>query len=256
MRRLFTIALIAAGATAQIVPAQPGFEVASVRLNKTGIRGGSMDFSKGGERFTAINMPIGALVLIAYNITVRQVSGADAFLSDKYDIVAKAEHPVTSDRMLRMLQALLVDRFKLIVHWETREVPVFALTVAKGGSKLRESNPAEVQPAVPRTPAHAGGTELRSGHLVFKAESMPDFAWALSRMAGIGDRIIVDNTGLKGNYDFELLFERDTPSQGAAPNLGPSIFSALQEQLGLKLESKKAPVDFLVIDHIEKPSEN
>ena len=91
---------------------------------------------------------------------------------------------------------------------------------------------------------------------------MPDFAWALSRTAGIGDRVVVDDTGLKGNYDFELTFERDSAPAGAdvgepaARLVGPSIFSALQEQLGLKLESKKAPVEFLIIDHIEKPSEN
>ena len=97
--------------------------------------------------------------------------------------------------------------------------------------------------------------------MIFKNESMPDFAWALSRTAGIGDRVVVDDTGLKGNYDFELTFERDSAPAGAdvgepARLVGPSIFSALQEQLGLKLESKKAPVEFLIIDHIERPSEN
>ena len=92
---------------------------------------------------------------------------------------------------------------------------------------------------------------------------MSDFAWALSRMAGIGDRVVVDATGLKGNYDFDLTFERDSaPAAGAdvreptARLEGSSVFSALQEQLGLKLESKKAPVEFVVIDHIEKPSGN
>jgi uncharacterized protein (TIGR03435 family) len=92
---------------------------------------------------------------------------------------------------------------------------------------------------------------------------MPDFAWALSRMAGIGDRVVVDHTGLKGNYDFELKFGRESgPPAGAdvrevATRIeDPSIFSALQEQLGLKLESRRAPVKFLIIDHVEKPSEN
>jgi uncharacterized protein (TIGR03435 family) len=92
---------------------------------------------------------------------------------------------------------------------------------------------------------------------------MSDFAWALTRMAGIGDRVVVDNTGLRGNYDFDLTFGRDNPSpvgpdgRGPATRLeDPSIFSALQEQLGLKLESKKAPVQFLIIDHVERPSEN
>jgi uncharacterized protein (TIGR03435 family) len=257
------IVLLSIRAYSQIPPPPSAFEVASVRLNKTGTRGNSMDFSKGGERFTATNMPLGALILVAYNITVRQLSGPCAFLSEKYDIAAKAEHAVSPDETLRMLQTLLVDRFKLVVRRETKEVPVYALTIAKGGPKLRQSDPPESANPAPRIPSHAGGTEPRSGHLIFKNESMSDFAWALSRTAATGDRVVVDNTGLKGNYDFELTFERDrAPAVGAdvrepaAPLQGPSIFSALEEQLGLKLESKKAPVEFLIIDHVEKPSGN
>jgi uncharacterized protein (TIGR03435 family) len=222
-----------------------------------------MDFSKGGERFTATNMPLGALILIAYDITVRQLSGPGAVLSEKYDIAAKAEHPARPGEILRMLQALLADRFKLVVRRETREVPVYALTIAKGGPKLHPSDVSESEGAGPRTPAGAGGVEPRSGHLIFKNESMPDFAWALTRTAGIGDRVVVDDTGLKGRYDFELKYERDNvPPAGAEAHEpgtraeGPSIFSALQEQLGLKLESKKAPVEFLIVEHAEKPSEN
>jgi len=171
------IALLSFGASGQAATAPPVFEVASVRLNKTGIRVGSMDFSKGGERFTATNMPLGALVLIAYNITVRQLSGFDPSLSEKYDIAAKAERAVSPDEMLRMLQALLVDRFRLVVRHETKEVPVYALTIGKGGPKLPQSNPPESEVATPRTPSRAGGTEPRSGHLIFKNESMSDFAW-------------------------------------------------------------------------------
>ena len=209
------------------------------------------------------NMPLGALILSAYNVTVRQLTGPGEFLSEKYDIVAKAEHPVSPNEMLRMLRALLVERFKLVVRRETRDVPVYALTIAKGGPKLHPSNQPESERAVPRTPSQAGGTEPGSGHLVFKNESMPDFAWALSRMSGIGDRVVVDHTGLKGRYDFELKYERDSTLPAGvdvrepAPRLeGPAIFSALQEQLGLKLESRKAPVEFLIIDHVEKPAEN
>jgi len=252
------IGLLSCGVSGQVATAPPVFEVASVRLNQTGTRGGTMDFPKGGERFTATNMPLGALILIAYNVTVRQLSGPGAGLSEKYDVAAKAEHAVKPDEMLRMLQALLADRFKLVVRRETREVPVWALTIGKGGPKLHQSDPPESEAATPRTPSHAGGTEARSGHLVFKDESMPDFAWALSRTAGSGDRMVVDHTGLKGNYDFELTFERDSGPVGADVRdlEGSPIFSALQEQLGLKLESKKAPVEFLIIEHVEQPSEN
>jgi len=255
------IALMSSGAYGQSTPAAPVFEVASVKPHSAGIRGSSVDFSV-GERFTATNMPLGGLILMAYNITVRQISGQDPLLSERYDIAAKAEHVVSRDQMLRMLQSLLVERFKLVVHRETRDVPVYALVVGRGGPKLHRSDPSRGEVINPRTPTGAGGTELKSGHLIFKDESMSDFAWALSRMAAIGDRVVLDNTGLNGTYDFELTFE---PSKmlvgGEAPGTstsieGPSIFESVQEQLGLKLESKKGPVEFLIIDHVEKPSAN
>ncbi|HTA43843.1 MAG TPA: TIGR03435 family protein [Bryobacteraceae bacterium] len=256
------IAFVSLGASGQAPTASSGFEVASIRLNKTGLpRRGSMEFSKGGERFTATNMPLGPLLLTAYNITVRQLSVPASFPDDRYDIAARADHPLGPDEMRHMIQELLVDRFKLVVHREIKEVPVYALVIGKGGQKLHESQERESD-ASPRTPSRAGGTEPGSGHLIFKNESMSDFAWALSRTADIGDRLVVDQTGLTGNYDFELMFGRDNePTAGAdgrapaTPQL-PSIFSALQDQLGLKLEPKKASVEFLEIVHVEKPSDN
>jgi uncharacterized protein (TIGR03435 family) len=190
---------------------------------------------------------------MAYNITVRQLSGPGPALSERYDVAAKAEHAVSRDQMLRMLQSLLVDRFKLVLHRETKEVPVYALVVGKGGPKLRPSDTPKSEGSNPRTPSRAGGSELRSGHLIFKNESMADFAWALSRAAATGDRVVLDHTGLEGTYDFELRFE---PRELAVSLEGPSIFEAVQEQLGLKLESKKDAVEFLVVDSVEKPSAN
>jgi uncharacterized protein (TIGR03435 family) len=102
------IALLPSGLWSQTA-VQPKFEVASIKANKTGVRGGSMEFSPGGERFTMTNMPLGALLLVAYDITVRQLSGAPDAISEHYDIAAKAEHPVSRDEMLRMIQALLAD---------------------------------------------------------------------------------------------------------------------------------------------------
>jgi len=257
------IAFLSCGAWGQGTTGAPVFEVASVRLNKTGVRGGSVEFSAGGERFTGTNMPFGAYMVIAYGITPRQLSAPDGFLSEKYDIAAKAEHAVSRDQMLRMLQALLADRFKLVLRREMKEVQVYALVVGRGGPKLQPTDVPRSAGANPRTPAGAGGTEPKSGHLIFKNESMSDFAWALSRVAGIGDRVVVDYTGLKGNYDFELKFERDSSPQAGAEiaepatrREGPAIFTALQEQLGLRLESRKAPVEFFIIDRGEKPTEN
>ena len=156
-----------------------------------------------------------------------------------------------------MLQSLLADRFKLQVHWETREVPEYSLTIAKGGPKLRHSDrPDDDVPRV-RTTESAGGSETPSG-VSYTHESMGDFAWALSRMACIGDRQVVDNTGLDGHYDFTLTFDRNpVPTAGTdAMARLPDILSAMKEQLGLKLESGKAPVRFLVIDHVKRPSAN
>lgn len=243
------VSLLSLGASGQTVSLV--FEVASVRVNQTGIRQrGSMEFLKGGERFSATNISLGPLILTAYDVTERQISVTGSFPADRYDIAAKAAHPVNPNEMRRMLQQLLINRFALVVHRETKEVPVYALVISKGRAKLHPSEESE-RDATPRTPASAGGTEPQSGHLIFRNESMADLAWALSRMAGIGDRVVVDQTGLTGKYDFELTFARD-----GALSADPSIFSALQEQLGLRLEAKKAPVEFLVIDHVEKLSGN
>jgi uncharacterized protein (TIGR03435 family) len=252
---------LAFGAYGQDETHRPVFAVASIRPNRSRDRG-SMEFPKGRERFLATNMPLAAIVMVAYNLTVRQISGSSPLLGERYDIVAKAEHPAGPDEMLRMLQTLLADRFQLVVRRETREVPVWVLTVAKGGPKLHESDLPPGEGAGPRTPERAGGTEPRSGHLIFRNESMADFAWALSRTAAVGDRVVVDRTGLRANYDFELTFVRDSPPSTAtgvsdpAAREGPGIFSALQEQLGLKLEAAKAPVEFVIVEHVERPTEN
>jgi uncharacterized protein (TIGR03435 family) len=239
---------------------QPKFEVAAIKPSKAGVRGGSMEFAPGGERFTMTNMPLGALVLVAYDITVRQLSGTPDAISAHYDIAAKADRSVSRDEMLRMIQALLADRFKLVLRRESKEVPVYALMVAPGGPKLRRSIAVDGERTMPRIPARAGGAES-GGRYVFTNESMPDFAWALTRMTAIGDRVVVDDTGLAGNYDFTLTFVRDSAPPAEANEVaaipdGPPVFLALREQLGLKLEPKQAPVEFFVIEHIEKPSEN
>jgi uncharacterized protein (TIGR03435 family) len=231
------------------------FEVASIKPNTTGAR---MSVELSGDRFTAFDIGLGPLVLMAYDLNVRQVSGLDHTFGDRYDIVAKAEHRLRSAELRQMIQSLLADRFKLQVHWETREVPVYSLEVANSSPKLRRSDRQEEDIPRVRTPDSAGGRETTSG-VSYTNESMADFAWALSRMAGVGDRQVIDNTGLDGNYDFTLSFDRNPVPPGGTdplPRLGPDIFSAVKAQLGLKLESARAPVRFLVIDHAERPSAN
>jgi uncharacterized protein (TIGR03435 family) len=163
-----------------------------------------------------------------------------------------------------MLQALLEDRFKLKVHWETKELPVYALTVGKNGPKLKPT-------AAPQLMQGPGGISLNvtsrlpngnsSSTLPFNDSSMQDLA---DRLAEFMDRPVLDRTGLKGNFDFRLSWETepDAPTNGglglagSMMHAGPAMFAAIQEQLGLKLEATKGPVEVLVIDHVEEPSEN
>ena len=233
----------------------PAFEVASVKPNTAG---GRMSVQFSSDRFTAFDIGVGPLVLLAYNLNLRQISGLDHTFDGRFDIVAKAEHRVSSAEMRQMLQSLLADRFKLQIHWETREAPVYSLTVAKGGPKLRRSDTPEADIPRVRTPDSAIGAETASG-IRYTHESMADFAWALSLISRIGDRQVIDNTGIEGHYDFTLTFDANpVPPAGtdAPPRLGPDIFSAVREQLGLKLEPARASVQFLVIDHVERPSAN
>jgi uncharacterized protein (TIGR03435 family) len=153
--------------------------------------------------------------------------------------------------MLRLLQSLLEDRFKLVVRRETRELQSYALVVDKGGRRLHLSDSPHVNDAAPLNPYHARGGERSAGYLVFKNETMADFAFRLSTLVVLDSRVVVDKTGLDGHYDFELKFARDSPSAD-----GPSIFTAIREQLGLKLEPRKIPLEFLSAERAERPAEN
>lgn len=230
------------------------FDVASVKPNTTGAGGfGYPGLGPGRQRFTAANLPLTALILLAYDVTPGQISGVPGSLdATGWDIEAKCDHPMTKEQALRMLQALLADRFKLAFHRETREQPVYALVVAKGGPKLRESSEESPVPVMRKTP---------NGGFVYKGAPISTLTLVLSQQGG---RFVIDKTQLKGRYDFTLEYERERPVRPGAdgtepvptPGRLPSVFNALQEQLGLKLESQKGPVEFLVVDHAEKPSAN
>jgi uncharacterized protein (TIGR03435 family) len=157
-----------------------------------------------------------------------------------------------------LLQSLLADRFHLLVSHQSKELPAYALAVAKGGPKFQEAKPDDKGPDIGVGP----------GQLTFRACPMATVVTVLSNQMG---RTVVDQTGLKGNYNFTVQWRKDqtmsgmpreqvggVPAPDAAPldYSGPSFFTALQEQLGLKLESTKIPTDVIVIDHIERPTEN
>ena len=195
----------------------------------------------------------------AYNVRDYQMSpeGPGWIRSDRYDIVAKVdgEGRPTMDQVRQMLQKLLADRFQLKLHRETKELPVYALVIGKKGPTLMES-------------AADAKSSMRFGAGQFTGSkvSMTQLALFLSNALA---RPVLDGTGLMGTYDFKLQW---TPDAGQLPGLGgfgpgpdapppsdpngPSIFTAVQEQLGLKLESQKGPIEILVLDHAAKPSEN
>lgn len=189
---------------------------------------------------------------------------------DNYAIHAKASGPVTKDQLRLMMQALLADRFKLVVHFETREAPVLALTLDKPG-KLgpnlhpHAEGPACDQPDAKVFPARCYvdarmriGNGWREGS---RNNSMKVIAKILTTTGGL-DHQLIDQTGLTGNYDFTVEWSPAAsrvaaPDAGAAPDAeGPTFLEALHEQLGMKIVSTRAPLEFLVIDHIERPSEN
>jgi uncharacterized protein (TIGR03435 family) len=199
-----------------------------------------------------------AIVKLAYGIWGNdQIIGAPGWATTtSYDIEAKVDaadvaafSSRTFDQHMLMLQALLRDRFMLKVHRETRDLPVYALVVAGSGPRLKEAKADEPgSNAQPMMRMKRDGETLEIVATGMHVQSLPPF---LLREVG---RTVVDKTGLTGKYDFTLQY---TPQQSAtSDSTAPSIFTAIQEQLGLKLEPQKAPMEVIVIDHIEQPSEN
>jgi uncharacterized protein (TIGR03435 family) len=187
-----------------------------------------------------------ALFMIAYEVSPLQVSGVpSAFFGKRYDIEATCEEPITKEQLPRLLRSLMEERFHLSVHREVKELPVYALVVGSGGSRLRETTHETEKPGFRQT-----------GHsFTFTNATMETLLIVLSQVAG---RKVLDKTGLTGHYDFTLSY---SPDRGTAPADGPdnlpeSVFTALREQLGLRLESQRSPVEFLVVDHIEPLSPN
>lgn len=243
---------------------RPRFEVASVKHNNSGSRASSFNGRAG--RYSATNAPLRFLIQQAYKVQPFQIIGAPDWIdSERYDIEAKAEDALRNEQIAPMLQSLIGERFKAVIHGETRDLPVYFLTLAKNGSKLkadpcltREPN-TPVPPSQPQS-AFCGYVGIRDGSLKTTGVRIDLLAEYLS---GILNRKVLDRTGLAGAFDADLKWTPDisNPSvrqEAAAPSApdGPSIFTAIEEQLGLKLESGKAPIDVLVIDHLDHASDN
>ena len=227
------------------------FEVASVKTNKTGQRQGGIT-AIGGGRFRATNIPFKILLATAYDVNFEQISGGPDWLdSERYDVEAKPDRLATSQQIHLMLQKLLADRFGLVLRRETKEMPILSLALDKEIKKIRVHDGPEVD---------FGIRPGDKGQVVFTGVSIRRFCLFLSLRLG---RTVVDKTGLAAVYDFELAWAPDEPQRDEVPEgppqpdpSGASIFTAVRQQLGLKLLSERRPVEFLNITHVERPSGN
>jgi uncharacterized protein (TIGR03435 family) len=279
---------VVAGATVGQVAQGPSFEVASVRPSGPQSTGpaGARQWKNGGagtndpERLTYTLMPFRYLLMDSYGVQLDQIAGP-AWIEERYDIAAKVPRGATRAEQDLMLRGLLIERFHLSVRMEAREMPGYVLTVAKGGPKLKESvvDP-DVKPlkladcrtspdkdGVPQLPAGCRGPIIvrprDSGKTYVVARQAPiaRFVGALIPSLNAGEQRIDDKTGLTGNYDFRLGFSQTglsaKASAGQEPSDLPDLFSALEKQLGLKLEKTKLSINMLIVDHGDKvPAEN
>jgi bla regulator protein blaR1 len=284
-------------------PSKPSFEVASVKPSAGA--GNFMGIGRApGGRFTANNVPLRFLIQNAYRVRDFQVIGGPSWMaSERWDIEAKAGEgsipattgppdPNVADPMSIRLQSLLEDRFQMKLHRETRELPIYILTIAKDGLKIKsveapprpvpgQAPPGARPPLPPPTPGGGppanftpppGSIMIGPGSLLGSAMTMTQL---VNSIAGLVGRTVVDKTDLNGYFDVRLQFAPESASGGFGPvgpppaggppitgpvgasdPTGPSIFTAVQEQLGLRLESARGPVEVLVIHSVQKPTEN
>ncbi len=262
----------------------PSYEVASINPNRSGDMRIGIRFLPG--RFSTTGATVKQLIALAYDVRNFQVSGGPSWISsDKYDIDAKEPDVLAEElaklppdqrreKMGLLIQSLLADRFQLEVSHGTKELPVYALVVGKNGPKIQQAKADDTYPNGMKGPdgralGHGGMMGMAPGQLTGQGVPLAFLVQQLSQQLG---RSVLDQTGLKGNYDFTLKWTPDQssaamfqgppgggPGSDNAPppdSSGPSIFTAVQEQLGLKLESTKGPVEILIIDHIAQPTEN
>jgi uncharacterized protein (TIGR03435 family) len=280
-------ALSSLGASLQAQSPRLTFEVVSIKPNN-GNDGRTMIGLMPGGRFTARNIALRELIVNAYRIQPNQLSGAPGWISnERFDIEAKPAGEVTQEQIPLMLQALLEERFHFKAHRETKDGPVYELIVAKGGLKMPLSadqtplqrpgaapggpppgGPNGGPPAGGPPPANFNGAMPRGGMRLgpgsYNATAIP-VSQLINAMARSLSRPIIDKTGLTGLYDVDLKFTPEQIPRGPLPPgvepppidpNGPTIYTALQEQLGLKLDSATGPVELLIVDAIERPTEN
>jgi uncharacterized protein (TIGR03435 family) len=252
--------------------AMPTYDAVSIKPNKAG--DGRVMVNQGQDRYAGTNVTLKQLLRYAYNLTTdEQISGLPGWAeSDHWDVEAKLDAETvavqkkmskddSAEQRRQMMRAMLEDRFKLKVHHEQKELTVYNLVLAKGGSKLKESDP-EAMPADavkgPDGKAMGGMMRVEMGKLTAQSVPISNLAMFLAQTL---HKQVIDKTGLTGKYDMSLMWLPDDLPPGSHEATGidgnaPSIYTALQEQLGLRLDSVKGPVDTIVVDHVEVASEN
>ncbi len=261
------------------------FAEASVKQNKSGNPGGQENLTQPGGDVTATNLRLEYLIEKAYfrygaPNTQFMLFGTSGWMNSiRFDIEAKAKGNATVEQKQLMLQSLLEDRFRLIVHHETRQLPMYAAVLTNAGKlgpqlarHVDDANCLDRAAQQPPTNPTAGAftpfcgafyfPTPRSGGLFLEARGITIEAF-VADLSGLVDRLVVDHTGLRGTFDLTLLYAPDVGETGSQiraqapfdPSSPPTIFTALQEQLGLKLEAQTGSVDVLVVDHAEQPSE-
>jgi uncharacterized protein (TIGR03435 family) len=246
VRLLAALLLTGISALPQTSTPAPTFEVAFIRPSNPQESGGAVQFLPGG-RFVVSNCPLNFIVQQVYGLSDFQITGGPKWISDgasKFDIQAKSAEPAPDAQLRIMAQALLAERFGLRVHRETREMPVYVLATTKQGPMLDTV-------AKPEQDSRRSGIEMVANGVVRGNAITMDALVRLLSSQKLG-RPVLDKTGVTGLFSFRLEW---TPESGT-DDKKPSLFVALQEQLGLKLEAQKAPVEVLVIDRAEKPAGN
>jgi uncharacterized protein (TIGR03435 family) len=249
---MLALAAVASLAVAQDKPERLTFEVASIRLSKADNQNGGIKALPGGHGYTSQNIPIKLIISLMYKVPMRQIKGGPDWLAgDRYDIEARADHAYNIDELHVMFQNLLADRFKLKFHKEIKEGPVYALTVDKSGLKMKVNDSLQDF----NIPVNGGP----NGTVVGRRVPMTYLCWFLGQTLQADGRPVIDRTGLDKSYDFTLTFAPVLPPDVPMPaelRDRPSIFDALRVQLGLKLTAEKGPVEYYVIDSVERPSDN
>jgi len=225
---------------------QAAFEVVSIKISDGSVKT-PMTMSANPGGIVYVNVTALDVITAAYSVKDYQVSGPNSLKVDRYEIVARTQSPADDAQIKSMLQVLLADRFKLVVHHESRDLSAYTITQAKNGAKLRTTQ---------------GGREnslsFQGNKLAFRNYSIAALAKFLSSLPSV-DHPVVDATGLEGNFDFEISVDAEGNGPDAVKRAmleWPSLFTDLDQQLGLKVEARKGPIDTIVVDRIEKPTPN